>query len=851
MFSRDRFARLSGCFVLAIALLSARARAHDVEPPKPLEQPIARWPGRPELHDVVVPVELVVDVEGKVTDVRVEEHLGPAFDTAAIEAARAWRFVPGMRDGKPVATRVRAAVRFLGALPEGATSAPTAPAGAAPASHGATSAPPAVSASPAAASPSSPQAASSSSPAAASSASAPAAADDPRGIASVRVQGQAPARTASDVVRGRDVIDLAPHRTGSDLLQLVPGVFITQHSGEGKAHQIFLRGYDAVHGQDLELWVGGIPINEVSNIHGQGYADLHFVMPEVVKQVEATPGPYDPRQGDFAVAGSVRMRLGYDEPGVTAKGSLGSFGSRRLFLAYHPKGAPDETFAAFEDYSTDGFGPNRAARRSSLMAQMAHDFGDGVALRLLATTYTGRFDSAGVLRESDIDAHRIDRFGTYDPKQGGSSARTQLLTELHKDTEGGRWSIAPFVVFRSLTLRQNFTGYLADSVRGGKKQLDSDNSQQIQHDIMIGATASYRKPLKLFSSRDAIEAGFFGRNDWIDQSQRRLSQINDTPTETLVDATIRATDVAGYLDASLHPISHLALRGGIRVDSLSYSAEDRAIPGGSGGGTVATASQSRTSQSTHVGKKITADYAIFPSLHALASYGEGFRSPQARSLSDGQNAPFTKVKGYEAGLRLGDGKYLQGSLAAFHTSLNEDLVFDPLTARNEIVPGTERNGVTAEVTMRPNSWFVYSGSFTYARASFTGSNTSYGDGDLLPYVPQIVVRSDIGAKRTIAHFFERDLVARIGTGIDALVRRPLPYGEFGKNVFLVDATAALRLKELELSLDVYNLLDASWFDGQFVYASNFDRSTTPSLIPARHVTVGPPRTFFVSLGLYL
>src|SRR5262249_9813090 len=151
-----------------------------------------------------------------------------------------------------------------------------------------------------------------------------------------------------------------------------------------------------------------------------------------------------------------------------------------------------------------------------------------------------------------------------------------------------------------------------------------------------------------------------------------------------------------YLDASLHPLRHLTVRGGVRVDGLSYSAEDRVIPSGTGGNTVSTAAQSRTSQSTHVGKKVTLDYALLPSLHAPASYGEGLRSPQARSLSDGQNAPFTTVTGYEAGLRIADGNFIQGSLAAFHTSLSQDLVFDPLTARNETVPGTQRNGVTAE-----------------------------------------------------------------------------------------------------------------------------------------------------------
>ena len=97
----------------------------------------------------------------------------------------------------------------------------------------------------------------------------------------VVVQGTRAPRSASEITLDRPLLEAAPHRTASDLLLLVPGLTVTQHSGEGKAHQIFFRGFDAVHGQDLEIWAGGAPVNDVSNIHGQGYADLHFLMPEV------------------------------------------------------------------------------------------------------------------------------------------------------------------------------------------------------------------------------------------------------------------------------------------------------------------------------------------------------------------------------------------------------------------------------------------------------------------------------------------------------------------------------------------------------------------------------------------
>jgi outer membrane cobalamin receptor len=642
-------------------------------------------------------------------------------------------------------------------------------------------------------------------------------------VDSVHVVGQAPPRSASEVVRSRDIIVAAPHRTASDVLQIVPGVFLTQHSGSGKAHQIFYRGFDAVHGQDLELHVGGIPVNEVSNVHGQGYADLHFVMPEVVREIHALPGSYDPRQGDFAVAGSMRLRLGYDEPGVTMKGTYGSFGTRRLFLAYHPKDAADATFAAFESESTDGFGPFRAADRVSALAQATHDFAGGFSARVLAGAYAGRYASPGVVRRDDVELRGFDRYGSYDPRQGGSSARAQVLLELHRDEESSRWSVAPFFIARGMTLRQSFTGYL-DPL--------GDATQQSNDATTFGMNASYQKKVSWFSPRDTFEAGIYTRHDSITQSQRYLD--GDRPP--LVDATVRAVDVAGYVDASVRPFARFVLRGGLRADGLHFGVRE---------------AEARTAQGVHLGPKITADYGLTGALRVVGSYGEGFRSPQARALADGQVAPFTKVHSMELGLRYAQAADLRASLALFHTRLSEDLAFDHVTGRNERVPGTSRTGVSADLVSRPLPWMVAAISATYTRAVFREGDARYFEGDLLPYAPQLVGRTDLAVLPRIGALRGHEIKGRLGFATTLLARRPLPYSEMGKNIFLVDATAGARWREVELGLDVYNLLGASWYDAEFVYASAFDRGAAPSLVPLRHATVGAPRTILASFTLHI
>jgi iron complex outermembrane recepter protein len=806
-------------FALAAAVTwTGPLRADPITPPAPIEQPAAEWPADHVLeHDLVIPVVLVIAKDGTVESASVEAGVGDPFDSIAVRTALRWRFEPARGGAGPVSARVRGVVRFVGvpkaaAAPAGPHPAPVAPAHAHPEPHthpqklphahsrGHDAAPPHEHAPP----------------------------------PEVLVRGEARARSASEVRRDRAVLTAAPHRTASDLMLTVPGVFVTQHSGEGKAHQIFFRGFDAVHGQDIEFWVAGAPVNEVSNVHGQGYADLHFVMPEVVREVRALPGPYDPRQGDFAVAGTMDFDLGYAEPGVTLKAGAGSFGRRRGFVAYHPEEAPEHTFAAADLEQSDGFGDGRAANRASAIAQIEYPLGNGFVGRIMASNYAARFGSAGVLRLDDVTAGRIDRFGSYDTEQGGRSQRTQVVASLRGGEHDTLFELAPFLVRRSLILRSNYTGFLEDPISG-------DSTQQINDSTTFGGRAWFSKHFRLFSKQDAIEAGLSLRSDFVDQSQRRLSAVDSSVTETEVDAEVRAADIGAYLDAELHPVRRVAVRGGVRADGLSFGVTDGGPQGGS----------ARTSQGTHVGGKATVDVGLFPGMSAVVSYGEGFRSPQARSLANGEKTPFTEVVSQELGLRYSEGKRVRASLAGYRTTLSDDLVFDEATARNEPVPATLRLGIVADLVAEPEPWFTSAFGFTYTRATFSESGGRYQEGELVPFVPQVVARGDLTARPELGQLLHRKLTGRIGAGATYLYRRPIPFGELGTDVMLLDAVAGARLAEVELTFEVWNLLDAEWNDGEFVYASNFQRGAAGSQIPVRHITAGAPRSLMLSLALYI
>src|SRR4051812_48987085 len=132
-------------------------------------------------------------------------------------------------------------------------------------------------------------------------------------VVHVRGRRALPQRSTSDFVLDRKQLSVAPHQDAGQLLRTAPGVYASRAEGDAVAHSLFLRGFDAEHGQDIELTAGGVPINNVSHVHGQGYADVNFILPDVVRSVRVVEGVYDPRQGDFAVAGSIDFDLGVAE----------------------------------------------------------------------------------------------------------------------------------------------------------------------------------------------------------------------------------------------------------------------------------------------------------------------------------------------------------------------------------------------------------------------------------------------------------------------------------------------------------------------------------------------------------
>ncbi|MCA9701954.1 MAG: TonB-dependent receptor plug domain-containing protein, partial [Myxococcales bacterium] len=276
---------------------------------------------------------------------------------------------------------------------------------------------------------------------------------------------------ASVSARRIDATEIAavPIRTAEDALRLAPGLVMVQHGAEGKGQQYFLRGFDAVHGIDFEVSADGIPLNEWSNVHAQGYLDLGLLIPELVTAVEVLPGSFDLGQGPFAMAGSARFELGVPTDARGLRGSLG-FGStlrERLMVSYSP--GDGSRFVAVELMNDRGWGEGRDSRRAVLMArQHLFDSPSRGRLSVLLLAQLASFGLPGVTSAVELDRGAIDFYGAHDPGRGGSQ-RSLAALDYRLVRARSRLRLQTWSGARSLSLVENFTGFLERPVLGDRR----------------------------------------------------------------------------------------------------------------------------------------------------------------------------------------------------------------------------------------------------------------------------------------------------------------------------------------------------------------------------------------------
>jgi TonB family protein len=835
-----RFARLS---FLAV-LVAVPAGAQEVQPPKVLSRaPAAYPPGHHELSSVGLIV--TIDETGAVTAVEPTQTTDPALNTAAEDAVRHWTFAPATRDGKPFKVRVKISFDF----PKQETPPPrpsppvtpapgangSAPAGAAPAPNGAGGSP--------------------------SSSVQPVRA----GATVIGVRNNSPPHSGTDERIGigalGDVVEGSPEK----ILELAPGIFIANEGGAGHADQVFLRGFDAETGSALEFTVNGLPLNQVNNPDGHGYADTHFIIPEVVDTLHIIEGPFDPHQGDFAVAGSADYQLGVRDRGLRIQNDYGSFNTERVLALWAPVGESTGTFGAAQFESSDGFGENRASQAASAMAQYEGVFGARGTWRLLGIAYGINYKSAGPIRLADIQQGFVGFYGTEDPSQGGNAQRYSLVFDLQNPIGEGIASLQVFTSYITDQIIENFTGFLLDYPEFGQSPHPQrgDAIQQQYSAITAGSRGGYRLTHTFFGLAQSLELGYYFRFDHTTPSIDRLRFGTDTPYLVDEDLTTNIVNLAGYADLDLHPTPWLTVRGGLRQEFFGYNVVnncatngeyrvsqplDQTCPAYDNSGPRLPAEQ--VTASGQITEPKVGVIAQFPQGVSLTgSYGLGAQSIDAQYISEGENAPFSVVNAGEVGAlyhHQWEAFDLQARLVGYYTHVGQDLIFNPELGRLSSSVGTTRMGGLGEARLT-GRWLDELISATYAHATFDASG-----GELVPYVPEWIARSATSVHGALPWTLrDHALVGSVGLELSYVGVRALPYGQAAAPTFVMDANASIRWRWIKLGVRAENLLNSQYPLSEFFYASYFGHQEYPTLVPTEAITAAPPFSVTFTVALLL
>ena len=590
----------------------------------------------------------------------------------------------------------------------------------------------------------------------------------------------------------------------------MPGVIVTQHSGSGKANQYFLRGFNLDHGTDLAISVDGVPINMPTHAHGQGYADLNFVIPELVERIDYRKGPYYANIGDFGSAGAIGLHLSDRLATGIATLEGGQFGHVRGVLADSANLGPGDLTGAVELEHDDGpwVQGDDARKVSALLRYATGDSRAGWSLtamgyhnRWRATDQIPRRAIVGVVdpvaAPAAPAADLVSRFGTVDPSDGGRSGRYLLSGAWHHAGTGTETQLMAYALRYDLTLFSNFTYFLEDPVNGDQLE------QRDRRWVTGGALRQTWRPTLLGLPNEVV-VGVDARHDamQVDLLHTRARH----PLETRSAASVRESLVSPYLEVRTRWASWLRSVAGVRLDAKWLDVRDRtdADLGGSAARHVAS-------------PKLNVVFGPVAKTEIYVNYGQGFHSNDARGVV-AKIDPATalpKSSGEEIGLRTTAIPHLRSELSLWRLHLRSELVWDGDAGTNEASGPTTRYGIEVSNWYTPTRWLTIDADYAWSHARFTDQDP------VGSFVPEALVGTFDGG--VALHDLGRSLERwSAGLRVRYFGARPLTRDGSVRSAAttLLYADVGYRLSpRVSIRLTVFNLLDAKTSDIEYFYTS--------------------------------
>ncbi|MEE4258908.1 MAG: TonB-dependent receptor [Bacteroidales bacterium] len=620
-------------------------------------------------------------------------------------------------------------------------------------------------------------------------------------------------------------VNIRPVNTSQDVLRIVPGLFIAQHAGGGKSEQIFLRGFDADHGTDVNVSVDGLPVNMVSQAHGQGYADLHWLIPELIREVDFGKGPYYAEQGDFATAGYVAFKtLNMVEQNMI-KLEAGQFNTFRTVGLFNLLGNESgkngkNAYVAMEYFMSDGpFESPQNFNRLNLFAKYNQIVDQNNMFTVSASIFNSKWDQSGQIPQTLVDEGSISRWGSLDPSEGGNTQRYNFsVKSMHLLKNDGVFNNLLYYTRYNFDLYSNFTFYLDDSING-------DQIRQKENRNLYGYRGSYLKSYSI-SKNNTIETQIGGgfRFDEIMNSQLLHTRERFMIIDTANFGDIYETNLNLFGQATWMKNKWM-VHAGVRFDAFKFEYIDK----------MTQDFKSNVTYQNTFSPKLNVAYNFSNRFQLYTKMGKGFHSNDARVVSRNDSiSTLAAAYGADFGMTWKPAPRFIINTAIWYLYLEEELVWSGDAGTWEPSGKTQRMGIDLSLRWQIADWLFFDGDVNLCKARFIDESEGNNYVPLAPLLTStggFTFQHSSGWGAALRYRFMGERPADETNDIKAL----------GYTIF--DLKLNYTFTKWSVGGSIENLFNSNWNEAQFAG----DYRVTQFSEPEYGLTYTPGTPFFLKL----
>jgi outer membrane receptor protein involved in Fe transport len=610
-------------------------------------------------------------------------------------------------------------------------------------------------------------------------------------------------------------IETNPVNSSQDVLRQVPGLFIGQHAGGGKAEQIFLRGFDIDHGTDIAITADGLPVNMVSHAHGQGYADLHFLIPETIENIDFGKGPYYADKGNFNTSAYVNFNTKDHLDENLIKLEAGQFNSSRVMGMFNlANSGTTQAYLATEYLSTDGaFDSPQNFDRINIFGKYQSHISTTDQIGLLVSHFSSSWDASGQIPQRAVDQGIISRFGAIDDTEGGKTSRTNVLLNhrrfINKDAF---MKNSVYFVKYDFELYSNFTFFLEDPIHG-------DQIRQKENRSIYGLSSEYNQLFVNDRFDGSWQAGISLRNDQVLNDELSHTADRQQTLDQLALGDVDETNMAGYFNLTVD-WGKWTINPALRLDYFNFQYRDALLP----------RYQTQAATQAILSPKLNVLYHVSREMQLYLKAGKGFHSNDTRVVvaRDGKEI-LPAAYGFDAGLLWKPVPRLVINTAYWNLWMDQEFVYVGDAGIVEPSGKTSRQGVDLSVRYQPIQWLFWNfdANYTYARAPEEKAGEDY-----IPLAPDLTLVTGLNMIHPNGFY----------GGINMRLMGDRPANEdnsiVAKGYTVIDLNLGYQWHKIDVGLQVQNLFNAEWNETQFATETRLQNEAFP--VEEIHFIPGTP-----------